>query len=208
MDVVSSSLRKAIIEGKDVTLSALRIPGYEQTKNNRTQCPHAQRTDKRITENLSISEFIVAFGNYRRIMGEAYPQRQQELDMYGNIVIRIHSLYGELAMNDYHKLFSAKSAEARRLSNAKVDWSFTNQAIYCMVTDRPEQNRQGTRPQTKSRTNRFHNGREVCNNYNEEKGCGWLSCRFAHVCSLCKESTHGAHTCKKSKGTPKTSSNR
>lgn len=242
MDVVSASLREAIAEGKDVNLSALLIPGYELSTNN-AHCPHAQvRTDKRLTENLSISEFIVAFNKYRRIMCDAYPQRQKELDLYENLLIRIHGLYGGQALNDYHKLFSAKSAEALRVSSTKVDWSFTDQAIYSMVTagrranacntcdsithatpQCPMSNQSGpstqhNRGKQKGDTSTFrkqdqqgriclyHNGKEVCNNLNEEKGCAWVPCRFAYVCAQCKASTHGQHVCPKLKRAPKNKS--
>jgi len=36
------------------------------------------------------------------------------------------------------------------------------------------------------------NGREICNNYNSEKGCKNNNCFFSHICKVCKDQTHSS----------------
>lgn len=222
LDVVSPTLRKCIQAGKDVNLITLLIPGYELTSSDSNSISR----DKRLSQNLTISEFVQAFGKYKRIMCEAYPQRRDELDLYENFIIRIHTLYGDQAFNDYHRLFSAQSEESLRgRTNTKVDWSFKDTAIYGAVTagrkakvcetcnsvmhitSQCPQASRGSRPPARSqsdndkfgRERQFHGGREICNNFNTVKGCAWKSCRFLHQCMLCKGPSHGKHICKTNK---------
>jgi hypothetical protein len=61
LDLISTPLRRQILEGKDVNLAALLIPYFE--------C--ADWDDQRLKRSLTIQEFITAFGRYKRVMCEA-----------------------------------------------------------------------------------------------------------------------------------------
>ncbi|XP_033761968.1 uncharacterized protein LOC117343634 [Pecten maximus] len=227
LDIVSPSLRKHILEGKDVNLSTLLIPGYELSLPQNS-CPHSHiKVDKRLTERLTISEFILAFGKYRRIVTDVFKQRQLELDMYESLIIRINTCYGEQAFNDYHKLFSAKAAEALRVNNTKLNWGLTDSAIYAMVTAgcKPKSCElcnsithatqqcdkvngsthtatsinKGSKNKNNKQERFYHEGVEICRHFQTEKGCSWTSCRYKHVCVTCKSTTHGIHECRKTK---------
>ncbi|XP_069108005.1 uncharacterized protein [Argopecten irradians] len=222
LDIVTPSLRKHILEGRDINLSTLLIPGYEISPSSHSVCHQHRNVDKRLADRLTIAEFILAFGKYRRIITDVFKQRQKELDMYESLIIRINTCYGEQAFNDYHKLFSAKAAEALRVNNTKLNWGLTDSAIYGMVTagckakvcdlchsithstQQCEKNnvnatahQKPSKPKGKEKV--FHEGIEICRNFQNEKGCSWSSCRYKHVCSACKSSSHGMHQCRNSK---------
>lgn len=47
----------------------------------------------------------------------------------------------------------------------------------------------------------FHNGQEMCNNFNQPKGCYRSLCNLFHVCASCHVKDHGSINCRKnSKG--------
>ena len=52
----------------------------------------------------------------------------------------------------------------------------------------------------------FHQGREVCNNFNGRGGCFRNSCKFVHVCSACKGS-HSVEKCDKVNSFPRSGPN-
>jgi hypothetical protein len=122
MDLVSPTLRKHIIEGRDVNLCTLLIPYYE-TRND----------DVRLKRSLNLNEFITAFGRYKRIMSSAYPVRREELERYEATIIGIHNAFGA-NFYEYHKQFSLKSANALQLYGIKVDWSKTDRVLLQLVT--------------------------------------------------------------------------
>ena len=49
----------------------------------------------RLNKNLTIQEFIQAFGKYKRIMCSVYPERREELDAYEDDIVKIHSFFSE-----------------------------------------------------------------------------------------------------------------
>ena len=56
-----------------------------------------------------MSEFLKAFGKYKRVMTSVYPDRRAELDAYEDDIIDIYNFLGS-KFYDYHKLFSSKAA--------------------------------------------------------------------------------------------------
>jgi len=74
MDILSSSIRKAIVQGKDINLSSLLIPGYEV---DNAQNQNSNQADKRLSDHLSITEFLTAFGKFKRVMCDSFPQRSK-----------------------------------------------------------------------------------------------------------------------------------
>ena len=125
IDIVSPSLQRQIIEGKDVNLASLLIPNYECPKSHTAIADNIEvnlpgKPDIRLNRALSIQEFIKAFGKFKRIMSAAYPDRRTELDVYGEDIIDISNFYGQV-FYDYHKMFSAKSATLLREHHVKVD---------------------------------------------------------------------------------------
>lgn len=102
--------------------ASLLIPGFEFA--SKTDNP-----DPRLSEHLNLSEFITAFGKYKRIMAEAFPQRRSELDCYEGILVDLHNTHGKV-FYDYHRLFSAKCAGTLRLTGVKIDWSLLDVKVY------------------------------------------------------------------------------
>ena len=80
VDIVSPHLQKQIIEGKDINLASLLINYYEchQKRSISTESLEVQlsgKPDPRLNRSLSISEFLKAFGKYKRVMTSVYPDQ-------------------------------------------------------------------------------------------------------------------------------------
>lgn len=75
VETVSPSIRKAIIEGKDVNLAHLLIPTTNAISIRGKEMKYGEEKpekDPRLYRSLSISEFIYAFGIYKNIMCQTY----------------------------------------------------------------------------------------------------------------------------------------
>ena len=55
----------------------LLIPNYENPLKKKIK-----ENDGRLTRKLSLDEFVIAFGRYKRVMCTAFPNRHEELDLY------------------------------------------------------------------------------------------------------------------------------
>jgi hypothetical protein len=85
IDIISPSLERQIIEGKDVNLASLLIPNYEcpQTHTITTNSLEVNVPGKpyvRLIRALTIKEFIKAFGKHKRVMTAVYSAKCEELD--------------------------------------------------------------------------------------------------------------------------------
>ena len=91
VETISPNMKKNIIEGKDVNLAALLIPYYSGPMNNDDRLSvdscHNRKPDPRLNRNLSLNEFMKAFGIYKNVMCQAYPSRREELDMYERDIV-------------------------------------------------------------------------------------------------------------------------
>lgn len=208
VETVNPTLRKSIQEGKDINLASLMIPYYNPDKTT----PHQ---DTRLDRNLNIGEFIQAFGVYKNIMCEKYPQRRSELDLYERDIVDMSARYNGPGFYDYHKQFSAKAAAYLKFNNILVDWSVRNNTMFCnifanikpttcnncgssshTIASCPQatghNNNTYHRPGNKEsdsygRKRVYHYGQEICNNYNGDRGCSRANCIHAHVCVGCRK---------------------
>ncbi|XP_071142855.1 uncharacterized protein [Mytilus edulis] len=135
--IVSSSLQRQIIDGKDVNIAALLIPNYECPQSHTVIADSIEvnlpgKPDIRLNRTLTIQEFIKAFGKYKRIMSKAYPERRVELDAYEEDIIDISNFY-ESKFYDYHTMFSAKASTLLREHHVKVDWSKRDRDLFTLV---------------------------------------------------------------------------
>ncbi len=140
IDIVTPSVRRDIIMGKDINLSGLLIPGF---KTDSTIDRHLIKgnevialksaSDTRLGRNLSISEFIMAFTTFKHIMCEAYPQRQSELDNYQRNMVEMAHTFGGTIYYDYHRAFSARAAAMLQNYNIKIDWAIKDTNLFCMT---------------------------------------------------------------------------
>jgi hypothetical protein len=116
IDVVSPTLRRDIILGKDINMSSLLISGY---KSEQMSCTHflygseviqlKNAPDSRLNRQLSLSEFIMAFAIYKNVMCEAYPQRRHELDTYERHIVEIAHKFMGSSFYEHRKAFSARA---------------------------------------------------------------------------------------------------
>ena len=45
----------------------------------------------------------------------------------------------------------------------------------------------------------FHDGKQICNNFNGVRGCIKPYCKYYHVCKQCKSTSHGRVNCNANK---------
>ena len=218
VESISPQLRKSIVAGNDINLAALLVPYYTgsgineaySSVNNDEKAP---KHDSRINRNLSIGEFIQAFGIYKNVMCEVFPHRRKELDAYERDVIDMAYRYPGQGYYEYHKKFAAEAAAHLKFNNVVIDWSIRNNRLFCNIfssarpivcsnCNSPFHNTiscnqrmynsqyfnksRGSEQDLYGRERVFHMGREVCNNFNGMKGCSNVRCRNAHVCLNCK----------------------
>ncbi|XP_061171068.1 macrophage mannose receptor 1-like [Saccostrea echinata] len=211
IDIISPEVRQQIVAGKDVNLNTLLIPNYETLVKKKTQ-----EKDERLQRVLSSDEFIMAFGNYKRIMCSAFSSRAEELDLYLAHVIETANIWPH-KFYEYHKMFSAKCATMLIQYNVKIDWSKgdielrqkicagsrVNSCAKCYSTMHstnmcPSKSQFHTGPgkaDTLGREIVYHNGQQVYNNFNWVQGCSKPYCKYVHVCKQCKSKNHGRNQC-------------
>ena len=106
VDVVSESPRRKIIEDRYINLASLLIPEFEALNVTTNEISGVEflrqgHKDHRLDRVLTITQFFKAFGIYKRIMCEVYPQRRLELDLYEADIGNIFEHYGEI-FYQYH----------------------------------------------------------------------------------------------------------
>lgn len=225
---VSETMRKNIVQGKYVNLAALLIPAHEMSdgrsimdiSGNEIRIKGSQ--DPRLNKSLTLSEFLVAFGRYKSVICDAYPNRREELDLYEADIIDMATSYGTV-FYDYHVQFTMNAASWLQQKKIKVDWSVRDNDIFikctagrkaavCAICNStlhmhefcPRKLSWQPRNQTplnsndkRGRARVYYNGKEICNNYNSENGCTRSGCFFLHICSACK-GNHPVRKCTKS----------
>ena len=99
VDVVPDSVKKNIIAGKYVNHASLLIPDNDTSLVDNMgglDLQRRQQRNNRLDRVLSITQFYKAFGIYKRVMCEAYPQRRDENDLYEADIGRIFDHYGSV----------------------------------------------------------------------------------------------------------------
>ena len=138
VEVVSTHLRNQIIAGKDINLALLLIPNNESTSEYRRVnfdgVEYVMKPgDPRLSKNLTLGEFIMAFSRYKNIVCEVLPHRRTELDHYERDIVEMANQFGGNRFYDYHKAFSAKAAALLHQQHIKVDWSIRDNNLFCTI---------------------------------------------------------------------------
>ena len=139
VELVSPMIRRKIIEGKNINLAVLLISYYEGAMTNDERSDlyscSTKKPDLRLNKILDLSSFMKAFGIYKSIMTEVYPQRQRELDAYERCIIDMGIRYPGSGFYEYHRQFSAKAAAylEQHTCNIKIDWSIRDNVLYTNI---------------------------------------------------------------------------
>ncbi|CAG2231526.1 unnamed protein product [Mytilus edulis] len=216
-DMISPEIRQNIITGKDVNLNSLLIPNYEIPIKKKTS-----ENDDRLIRNLSLDEFIIVFGRFKRIMCSAFPSREEELELYLAHIVETANIW-PYKFFEYHRMFSAKCATMLLQHNLKIDWSKgdfelrqticagskVNSCSFCSSTlhtsamcqmKTSNQHAMSIANSSKGsdslgRDIVWHEGQQLCNNFSWARGCQKPYCKYLHVCKLCKAKSHGKFNC-------------
>lgn len=117
---ISPQLRAQILSGNDINLVKILLCA-ETNERRIVDCGDIsvilKDNDPRLTKSLTMAEFNVAFGVFRDIICEVYPDRRKELDTYLAIISDLAMSYGGTLFYEYHKSFSSKAAMYIQLFN-------------------------------------------------------------------------------------------
>ena len=138
VEIVSPHLTSQIIAGKDINLALLLMPNTETTSEHRRVdfdgIEYVMKPgDPRLSKNLTLGEFIIAFARYKNIICEVMPHRRAELDQYERDVVEMANQFGGTRFYDYHKAFSAKAAALLHQRHVRVDWSIRDSGLFCTM---------------------------------------------------------------------------
>ena len=109
MDAIHPSLKKQILKGKAINLASLLIPYYTGSHADPSVITK-KRPDMRLNQELTLNQFIQAFGIYKNIMCKAYPIRRPELDLYERDISDMATRYPGNGFYEYHTMFSTQAA--------------------------------------------------------------------------------------------------
>lgn len=133
--LVPASLRKDILEGKDVNLAFLLILVHNVADNKAYAWGDIsvviKSKDPRLTHKLTVTKLVLAFGMFRDVVCSAIPNRGGELDLYLHSVTDLGYKYGGDAFYDYHRSFSAKAAAKLSQFQVKTGWSVSDTKLFC-----------------------------------------------------------------------------
>jgi hypothetical protein len=126
MDYVFPTIRKQILEYKDVNLACLLTPKYEVPNVYYLQSEGlvvelSSPRDVRLDHHLTLDEFNNAFRKHRNVLCKPYPQCKDEMEQYETHINEIAHLYGPM-FYIYHKSLSAKAANAIVEHNVVINW--------------------------------------------------------------------------------------
>ena len=133
---VSQRLRAKILQGRDINLVSIILPSPECDKtfaSGENVSAILKSSDPRLNRDLSIGQFLVAFGIFRDVICSVYPDRRQELDAYLALIGDINLTYGKALFYQYHKAFSRKAALYVAQYNTRSDWSVLDTEVLMMV---------------------------------------------------------------------------
>lgn len=137
-EYIPPSLRKAIQEGKDVSLAHLLIPpehAAAEYKDNLKEFTslYLKPSDPRLHRSLSLPDFILAFIRYMNVMTEVHPERRVELTNYLSFVVKLAVQFPSPLFYEYHKNFSRKAASILFSQGRKIDWSVRDDDLYFQI---------------------------------------------------------------------------
>ena len=138
VEYIPQSLRKAIQEGKDVSLAHLLIPEehslsqYQDGTKDFTSI-YIKSIDPRLHRSLSLPEFILSFIRYLNVMTEVHPERRAELTNYLSFIIKMGVQFPPPLFYEYHKNFSRKAAAILSTQGRKIDWSIRDDDLYFQI---------------------------------------------------------------------------
>ncbi|KAM3591216.1 uncharacterized protein V6R79_024713 [Siganus canaliculatus] len=208
------NLEKQALVCQDINLVSLILPSPECDKSIASGDSFTtifKSADPRLNKDLSIGQFLVAFGAYRDVICAVFPESRKELDAYLALVGDLNRKYAKNIFYLYHKAFSRKAALHISQFNTRLDWSVLDTELLVMIARGSQMischacgtsgrtaplcpsvpfNPPSIKPsQSTDRQDRqvsIFNNTPICNNFNENI-CTFPTCHFLHICIFCKD---------------------
>ena len=211
---IPMSLRNQIVAGNDINFVKI-LCASDLADNRVVDCGGISITlkdsDPRLLKSLTLAEFTVAFGVFRDVLCERFPERRVELDTYLAIVSDLAMSYGGTLFYEYHKSFSSKAALYLQRFNTRLDWSvfdlelfgrlfaghksescnicgsFNHSPNLCPRATPSSSQAPTPAPVHKEVKRRSDKQPPLCINFNESV-CVYPKCKYQHICSTCGDS--------------------
>ena len=124
------------MQGRKINLSRLILPSPEcdvSINASKQICAIIKTANPRQARDMSIGDFVVAFGIFREVLCSVFPQRRKELDGYLALIGDLNLRYGKNVFYQYHKGFSSKAALQVTHCNTLLDWSVLDTELLVML---------------------------------------------------------------------------
>ena len=122
IEIVAAHLRSQILAAKDINLALLLIPSNESTTEHRRVDFDGNEYimkpgDPRLSKNLTLGEFIVAFGKYKYIICEVIPHSRTELDQNERDVVAMANNFGHFILDWTMQTYDSMQAIQREANS-------------------------------------------------------------------------------------------
>lgn len=155
----------------------------------------------------SIEDWVVCFNTYTSVVALKKPERVRDLLAYCSTIVKASGDFIGSPWLDYDIQFRQQAATQPDAEWAKIDASIWT-VQFSRATPEPQYTAGGTEKKGQS-YDRFPRQRyspyptpqnRICFRWNAAGGCRLVVCRFAHICSSCRDASHGALECPQNRG--------
>lgn len=137
---VSPRLCSKILQGQHINLVLLLLPSpadNHQVASSADFTAVFLAADPCLSRDLSIGEFLAAFGFFRDVLCSVYPECRVEMGTYLALIADLNLKYGRSLFFQYHKAFSSKAVSILSQSGVCLDWSVLDTELLVMLTHAP-----------------------------------------------------------------------
>ena len=138
-------------------------------------------------------DYHVAFARkaeqYFHLMGTKLDWASRDSSLYMQTFAGLKSATCDLCSSASHNAkFCPMSINSNRFQSLRVSSN---------AQPRPGQPDDNSKTDKFGRTRLFHNGKEICNNFNSTAGCTFthITSKMLHICSVCKQPSHASTEC-------------
>ena len=184
---IPQALVRKITEGRYIDLGDLLPEALEWAFDRSAEDKAPDKDKSRKFPVANITDWVLAFATFMAVSVHFDPSRARPLATYMSIVARLAREVPGQVWQRYDRLFRQAAAV-----NPALAWDRREPDIWLAATvehPRPTQSSFGG-----SRTQGPEAETEICRRYNRGD-CYLSSCKFRHLCSICRARSHPAREC-------------